>query len=115
AIAFDVYKAIGGDHRWRLRTYRYVTFTFLSDVFRQTINNLYRDAALWRWSTWKSCYTHLFARDGLLRSNLAAWKDYLRADFHPLDHDASDSERWLRDNHRSYQEVSRPGLRRAAA
>ncbi|NCV39291.1 MAG: metal-dependent hydrolase, partial [Betaproteobacteria bacterium] len=110
AIAFDVYKAIGGDHRWRLRTYRYVTFTFLSDVFRQTINNLYRDAALWRWSTWKSCYTHLFARDGLLRSNLAAWKDYLRADFHPLDHDASDSERWLRDNHRSYQEVSRPGL-----
>ncbi|NCX63352.1 MAG: metal-dependent hydrolase, partial [Betaproteobacteria bacterium] len=43
------------------------------------------------------------------------WKDYLRADFHPLDHDASDSERWLRDNHRSYQEVSRPGLRRAAA
>ena len=74
AIAFDVYKAIGGDHRWRLRTYRYVTFTFLSDVFRQTINNLYRDRALFKWSTWSSCWQHLFARDGLLRGNLPAWR-----------------------------------------
>lgn len=115
AIAFDVYKAIGGDHRWRLRTYRYVTFTFLSDVFRQTINNLYRDRALFKWSTWSSCWKHLFARDGLLRGNLPAWKDYLRPDFHPLDHDASDSERWLRDNHHSYNEVSRPALQRVSS
>jgi predicted metal-dependent hydrolase len=115
AIAFDVYKAIGGDHRWRLRTYRYVTFTFLSDVFRQTINNLYRDRALFKWSTWSSCWQHLFARDGLLRGNLPAWKDYLRPDFHPLDHDASDSERWLKDNHHSYNEVSRPALQRVSS
>lgn len=115
AIAFDVYKAIGGDHRWRLRTYRYVTFTFLSDVFRQTINNLYRDRALFKWSTWSSCWQHLFARDGLLRGNLPAWKDYFRPDFHPLDHDASDSERWLRDNHHSYNEVSRPALQRVSS
>jgi predicted metal-dependent hydrolase len=115
AIAFDVYKAIGGDHRWRLRTYRYVTFTFLSDVFRQTINNLYRDRALFKWSTWSSCWQHLFARDGLLRGNLPAWKDYLRPDFHPLYHDASDSERWLRDNHHSYNEVSRPALQRVSS
>ena len=115
AIAFDVYKAIGGDHRWRLRTYRYVTFTFLSDVFRQTINNLYRDRALFKWSTWSSCWQHLFARDGLLRGNLPAWKDYFCPDFHPLDHDASDSERWLRDNHHSYNEVSRPALQRVSS
>ena len=115
AIAFEVYKAIGGDHRWRLRTYRYVTFTFLSDVFRQTINNLYRDRALFKWSTWSSCWQHLFARDGLLRGNLPAWKDYFRPDFHPLDHDASDSERWLRDNHHSYNEVSRPALQRVSS
>jgi predicted metal-dependent hydrolase len=115
AIAFEVYKAIGGDHRWRLRTYRYVTFTFLSDVFRQTINNLYRDRALFKWSTWSSCWKHLFARDGLLRGNLPAWKDYLRPDFHPLDHDASDSERWLRDNHSAYNEVSRPALQRVSS
>jgi len=114
AIAFDVYKAIGGDHQWRLRTYRFVTFTFLSDVFRQTINNLYRDAALFKWSTWASCWKHLFARDGLLRGNVAAWKDYLRVDFHPLDHDASDSERWLKDNHLAYNEVSRPAQPRLA-
>ena len=114
AIAFDVYQAIGGDHDWRTRTYRYVTFTFLTDVFRQTINNLYRDDALFKWSTWTSCWKHLFARDGLLRGNLQAWKDYLRVDFHPLDHDASDSERWLEDNRKSYSEVSRPSQHRTA-
>jgi predicted metal-dependent hydrolase len=57
----------------------------------------------------------LFARDGLLRGNIAAWKDYLRVDFHPLDHDASDSERWLKDNHLAYNEVSRPAQPRLAA
>ncbi|NDE45536.1 MAG: hypothetical protein EB006_05765 [Betaproteobacteria bacterium] len=91
-----------------------MTFTFLTDVFRQTINNLYRDDALFKWSTWTSCWKHLFARDGLLRGNLQAWKDYLRVDFHPLDHDASDSERWLEDNRKSYSEVSRPAQHRTA-
>lgn len=114
AIAMDVYRAIGGDHRWRIRTYRYVTFTFLTDVMRQTIDNLYRDGALWKVSTWKSCWKHLFSRDGLLRGNFAAWKDYLRPDFHPLDHDASDSERWLRENQKSFNEVSRPALQAAS-
>ncbi|MBM3378463.1 MAG: metal-dependent hydrolase, partial [Betaproteobacteria bacterium] len=155
AIAFEVYKAIGGNHRWRLRTYRYVTFTFLSDALRQTVNNLQRDKALWkrstgnhRWrlrtyryvtftflsdvlrqtvnnlqrdkalwkrSTWASCFRHLFSRDGLIRGNLSAWRDYLRADFHPLHHDASASERWLRDHEALFVEVSRPGMLRAAS
>jgi len=115
AIAFEVYKAIGGNHRWRLRTYRYVTFTFLSDVWRQTVNNLQRDKALWKRSTWASCFRHLFSRDGLIRGNLSAWRDYLRADFHPLHHDASASERWLRDHEALFVEVSRPGMLRAAS
>jgi len=114
-IAFEVYKAIGGNHRWRLRTYRYVTFTFLSDVLRQTINNLQRDKALWKRSTWTSCYRHLFSRDGLIRGNLSAWRDYLKADFHPLHHDASASERWLRDHEALFVEVSRPGVPRAVS
>jgi len=50
-----------------------------------------------------------------LRGNIAAWKDYLRIDFHPLDHDASDSERWLKDNHLAYNKVSRPAQPRLAA
>jgi len=115
AIAFEVYKAIGGNHRWRLRTYRYVTFTFLSDALRQTVNNLQRDKALWKRSTWASCFRHLFSRDGLIRGNLSAWRDYLRADFHPLHHDASASERWLRDHEALFVEVSRPGMLRAAS
>jgi len=114
AIAFEVYKAVGGNHLWRMRTYRYVTLTFLSDVFRQTLNNLKRDGALWKWSTWKSGYRHLFARDGLIRGNIGAWRDYLRPDFHPLNHEACASERWLRDHRALFVEVSRPGLAKAA-
>jgi len=40
----------------------------------------------------------LLARDGLYRSNLPMWRDYLRPDFHPEQHDASNSQAWLRDN-----------------
>ena len=108
AIAFEVYRAIGGNHTWRLRTYRYVTFTFLSDVLRQTLDNLRRDRALWQLSTWKSALRHLFAADGLIRGNIGAWKAYLRPDFHPLHQDASASERWLREHAALYVEVSRP-------
>jgi len=40
----------------------------------------------------------LFAKDGLLRGNTALWRDYLREDFHPSQHDASLSQAWLHDN-----------------
>ena len=40
----------------------------------------------------------LFARDGLIRGNLGRWRDYLRPDFHPEQHDASMSRQWLQDN-----------------
>jgi predicted metal-dependent hydrolase len=40
----------------------------------------------------------LFTREGLLRGNLALWRDYLRADFHPSQHDAERSQQWLLDN-----------------
>jgi hypothetical protein len=40
----------------------------------------------------------LLSKDGLFRGNVGLWKDYLRKDFHPSQHDAIASEQWLRDN-----------------
>jgi predicted metal-dependent hydrolase len=60
-------------------------------------------------STWRSAYRLLFARDGLLRGNVALWRDYLRPDFHPSQHDASQSQRWLRENSALYAVVGQPG------
>ena len=98
STAFDVYHAIGGNHTWRLRLFRYITWTFLSDVIRQTVRNLWHDQALFRWSTWRSAGPFLFGRQGIIRSNIGLWRDYLREDFHPSQHSAARSVQWLRDN-----------------
>lgn len=98
STAFDVYHAIGGNHTWRLRLFRYITWTFLSDVTRQTVRNLWHDQALFRWSTWRSAGPFLFGRQGIIRSNIGLWRDYLREDFHPSQHSAARSVQWLRDN-----------------
>jgi uncharacterized protein len=105
STAFDVYQAISGDHAWRIRLYRYITLTFLGDVMRQTVLNLRHDGSLFKWSTWRSGWRLLLARDGLFRGNLRPWRDYFARDFHPSQHDASASSRWLREHAPQYAVV----------
>ncbi|MFI4926667.1 MAG: metal-dependent hydrolase [Burkholderiales bacterium] len=96
--AFDLYQALGGSHEWRLKWMRRVTFFFLTDALRQTVNNLRRDGTLWRWSTWKSGISYLFGQRGLVRLTYGPWREYLRRDFHPSQQDASAAVRWLREH-----------------
>jgi predicted metal-dependent hydrolase len=96
--AFDIHQAAGGSHAWRLRTFRFVTVVFLSDVMRQTVRNLWHDGSLFSWRTCRSGAGLLFARDGLIRGKLGLWRDYLSPEFHPSQHDASSSRQWLQDN-----------------
>jgi hypothetical protein len=98
STAFDIYATLSGNHAWRVRVFRYVTVTFLTDVLRQTVRNLWHDGSLFRWSTWRSASTLLFAPDGMIRGNLGGWRDYLSPTFHPSQHDATLSQHWLRDN-----------------
>jgi predicted metal-dependent hydrolase len=98
STAFDLYQALGGSHEWRITWFRRVTLIFLGDTLRQTISNLRQDGTLWRWSTWKSAASYLFGKRGLVRQTFRPWKDYLRRDFHPADHDSSASEQWLRQH-----------------
>jgi predicted metal-dependent hydrolase len=107
--AFDLYKDLGGDQSRRLKVFRYITVIFLTDVMRQTIRNLWHDGSLFQWRTWQSAARFLFAKDGLLRGNLPAWKDYLREDFHPSQHDAVSSQNWLRDNTAHFSVVGQAG------
>ena len=103
--AFDVYRALGGDYTWRIRIFRYITVTFLADVLRQTVRNLWHDGSLFQWRTWQSGAQLLFARDGMLRGNFAQWRDYMAPDFHPSQHDTSLSQAWLRDNAAAFSVV----------
>lgn len=98
STAFDVYIAMGGDQRWRIRTFYFITVTFLSDVLRQTVRNLWHDRSLFQWRTWRSAARLLFARNGMIRSNYGGWRAYLAPGFHPSQSDASLSQQWLRDN-----------------
>jgi len=108
STAFNIYQAMGGSHQWRVRVFRYVTVIFMYDLFCQTVSNLWHDRALFKLSTWRSAAKLLFSKDGMLRGNLPQWRDYLREDFHPEQHDASRSEAWLRDNTRHFAPVSSP-------
>ena len=107
STAFDVYKALGGSEQWRLRLMNYITWTFAMDIVRQTVRNLWHDGSLFKWSTWTSAYSLLFAKDGMVRGNVAEWRAYKAPSFHPRQQDTSLSEQWLRDNQAQYSIVGR--------
>lgn len=111
--AFDLYAAADGSQAWRTRWFRRVTMIFLSDLARQTVANLRHEGQLWKLSTWRSAARILLGRDGLLRSNLASWRAYFRADFHPSQHDSDLAGRWLADNSATFEPVN--ALRPAAS
>ncbi len=106
--AFDMYQALGGDHKRRVTVFRVVTVIFLSDVLRQTVRNLWHDGSLFQLQTWRSAARMLFAKDGMLRSNVGLWRDYLREDFHPSQHEAPLSQAWLHNNAAQYSVVGQP-------
>ncbi|MFM7698395.1 MAG: metal-dependent hydrolase [Limnohabitans sp.] len=100
--AFDIYKTMGGNEVWRLRWMRRVTWFFLTDLLRQTMNNLWHDRALFNWSTWRSAWRHLFAQGGLFRECYGLWRDYFKPDFHPSQHPDDLSREWLINHENAY-------------
>lgn len=108
-VAFDLYQALGGDHAWRIKWMRRVTTVFLIDTLRQTVNNLWRDGTLWKWSTWKSAASYLFGKKGLVRLTYRPWREYFRRDFHPSQLGSDAASQWLSVNAGQYVAVgSRP-------
>jgi predicted metal-dependent hydrolase len=96
--AFDLYRALGGNEKWRRRFFRLVSWHFATDLLRQTLHNLWRDGALARWSTWRSAWATLFGPAGLVRCQAGAWQRYLHEDFHPSQGDGAPAERWLAEH-----------------
>lgn len=95
STAFDLYRALGGNERWRTRLFLTVSAYFVVDLLRQTVHNLWRDGTWWRPSTWASAWSVLLGRRGIVRCGFASWKRYLAADFHPSQADGSAGKRWL--------------------
>jgi predicted metal-dependent hydrolase len=108
STAFDLYRALGGNEVWRRRLFYTVSLNFVCDATRQTVNNLWHDGTLFKPSTWVSAWRTLFGRRGFVRCGYALWREYLRADFHPLQGDGSGGERWLSTNASLVPPVRRP-------
>jgi predicted metal-dependent hydrolase len=102
AVAFDVYRAVGGDEATRRKAMRMATMALAFIAGYHTVagalrdRRSYRRASLLR-SLWRNRNNPLFSRR--LRQRLA---DYHRPDFHPLQHDTTAIEaawrRWLDDD-----------------
>ncbi len=94
AVAFDLYTALGGGHRWRVRYFIYGTIMLLADVMRQTVNNLWHDGTLFKPSTWLSAAQFWFGRPskggGWIWTTTKPLMAYFRKDFHPNQHDNRD-------------------------
>ena len=95
STAFNLYLALGGTDATRVKWFKRITFIFLSDLLRQTVNNLYHDGTLWQWGTWRSAGSFLFGPRGMIRQTYQPWRAYKRADFHPDQLTSDLSVNWL--------------------
>lgn len=96
--AFDLYRALGGNEKWRLRMYRLVSWHFATDLMRQTLHNLWRDGSWKHSATWSSAWRTLFGPHGLVRTQWRGWRRYAAGDFHPAEGDDRKAQRWLAEH-----------------
>lgn len=95
AVAFDVFRAVGGTERMRVWTMRFIRLSFLLGVSAEVVISLLGDRATFERGRLRSSLARV-RRSAMLQP--AVWhrlKDYDRPDFHPDDWDSTDAiERW---------------------
>jgi len=87
AVAFDVYRAVGGSERTRRWTMNFITCTFLGGMTVQVVVALLRDRSTYRRGTLSASIRRLRGNPFMRRAVWRRLRDYNRADFHPDDHD----------------------------
>jgi predicted metal-dependent hydrolase len=87
AVAFDVYRAVGGDEKLRKRALRLATVFLFWDVIVGVIYMLRHDRKMWSWKVWSQGWKFLFFKGGILRRVWPGYKEYYREGFHPWQRD----------------------------
>jgi uncharacterized protein len=94
AVAYDLYKAAGGNPKRHKSYFVFAMLTLLTDVMRQTANNLWHDGTLFKPTTWINATQFFFGRPskggGWVWQTAKPLMDYFRNDFHPNQHDNRD-------------------------
>ena len=90
AVAFDVYRAVGGSERVRVKAMNAVTWQFLLTMVWQIGASLLRDRAAWNpIRLWRSL--RYVAGSPLFSKQMwRTLRDYNRPGFHPNDHETAD-------------------------
>jgi len=95
AVAFDVYKTVGGSERTRVVTMRVLRFGFVGGLLVQVLASVLRDPAAYRSGRLRRSWRRVRGSKLLSRELWEQLKDYDRPDFHPEDRDtAALIERW---------------------
>jgi predicted metal-dependent hydrolase len=98
AVAFDVYRAMGGSEKMRIRTMRVVTISFLVGMTFQTVISLLGDRATYNPVRLVKSLAKLRHSPWLSKEVRHRIADYNRNGFHPNDNDNSELlEFWTKE------------------
>jgi len=89
AVAFDVYKQMGGGYFRRVMIFFLVSHQFIMWLGLFYGYLLYNRGLLFKLETYKSIVRFFFIYPGLAREIFRPWCQYLRRDFHPWQHNNS--------------------------
>ena len=90
AVAFDVYRAVGGGERLRVWTMNFFRFGFVLGMGLSVVISLLGDRATYRRGNLRRSWRQLKSSPILDPALWAQLKDYNRADFHPDDSDTTE-------------------------
>jgi uncharacterized protein len=95
AVAFDVYRAVGGSERMRTVTMNLVTVGFLTTLGVHLARSLARDRATYRRGALRASWRRVRRTPFLSRETWRRLRAYNRPGFHPDDRDTTDLiRRW---------------------
>lgn len=95
SVAFDVYRAMGGDEKMRKVALRRASIVLTLDILHGVVHMLRRDGHLWSPKVWWSGAVFLFGKGGVIRGIRKTYMEYYREGFHPWQQDTRELlHRW---------------------
>jgi uncharacterized protein len=89
AVAFDVYRAVGGSERMRVWTMNFFRFAFIVGMSLQVVVSLLGDRATYRRGALRASWRRFKVSPMMRREVWDQLRDYNRPDFHPDDSDTN--------------------------
>jgi predicted metal-dependent hydrolase len=87
AVAFDVYRAVGGSEELRLAVMRRVSVLMSIELTRALFYILKKDGRLFNFKLWRAGLAGLFGKNGAFSGGWSPYKAFYTHGFHPWQQD----------------------------